>query len=210
MLRQHVCDTSKLWEPTRESHHDIQSSTNERRFWPSYVVVSYSKYREWCRYSRRSSGWTLECDPNMYHRIYGCYLIVLGLSSNPGFANPREASPEASRSTVQLHTPMQTEICQPSRELRLKENFDTVPSINLYGDRRNVFLTALSNDEISPSLSWIISGPRIQSGQSDTGRTLHILMRYMRYASCSGGTWSFDSKCASLRCPFANAIENGV
>ena len=60
----------------------------------------------------------------------------------PKVCNLREASPdsEASRGTVQLHTPVQTEICQPSRELKLKENFVTVPSINLYGDRHTMLL----------------------------------------------------------------------
>jgi hypothetical protein len=86
--------------------------------------------------------------------------------------------------------------------------------LKFYGSQPNVCLTAPPDDEIKSSfrchgIYYIRATYIYKGGQFDIGHTFHILTHHKGYTSCSGAR-SFDSNRASLRFPFANAIENGV
>ena len=107
------------------------------------------------------------------------------------------------------YSPARTKICQPSRKLKLKSCYSInsmaidATFVQPHCPTTKLALAFAVMDNITATYTII------QSGQLDTGHTFHILMHHKRYASCSG-TRSFDRNRASLRCPSANAIENGV
>ena len=126
-------------------------------------------------------------------------------------------SPRAKHSTI--IQPTRTERSFPTLTKARAQMFrcssyhsHAITSISMTTDRVHVCLTAPPDDEIHSSFRChgIISGLHIQS--ADVGYRkylLHFKTHHKRYTSCSA-TWSFERNRASLRCPFANAIENGV